>query len=237
MRTCVPQLELCDVHAGYGGIEVLHGVSLEAVAGEVVAVLGPNGAGKTTMLRVASGVLEPSAGELVVAGRDVTGFDAGDLARAGVCTVPEGRAVFPNLTVEENLLMATYSGLERSTVEDIAFGHFPELAPRRKQLAGSLSGGEQQMLALARVVSTRPAVLLVDELSMGLAPIIASKLFELIPAIAAEGVAVVIVEQFAEAALSIASRVAVLVGGRLALAGDPASVRSHLQDAYLGATA
>jgi branched-chain amino acid transport system ATP-binding protein len=232
--TLPPLLELRGVHAGYGGIEVLHGVDLRVDAGTVTAVLGPNGAGKTTLLRVASAMLAPSAGDLLVGDRVVTGVEPGALARAGICTVPEGRAVFPNLTVRENLWLVTCAGAKRSDVEMVAFGYFPRLGERRDELAGNLSGGEQQMLAMARALATRPGVVLLDELSMGLAPLVVEQLFAAVGRLAAEGVAVVLVEQFAAAALALADRAVIVENGRIRANGSPDAVRHQLRNAYLG---
>jgi len=228
-------LELRDVRAGYGAVEVLHGIDLVVAPGTVLAVLGPNGAGKTTLLRVASGELAPTAGDLLVGGRRLNGAAPSALARAGLCTIPEGRGVFPNLTVGENLWMATHRGVGRAAVEAIAFEHFPRLAERRAQLAGTLSGGEQQMLALARGVATRPAVLLLDELSMGLAPMVVQDLFEVVGRLAATGVAIVIVEQFADAVLELADRAVIVTQGRIAAEGDPAAIHRALASTYFGA--
>ena len=165
-------LELREVRAAYDGVTVLHGVDLSVAAGQVVALLGPNGAGKTTTLRVAAGVHPVQSGRLVLGGRDVTGIAPRDLARAGVCLIPEGRGVFPNLSVRDNLLMMTFTGHSREHIEEFAFTRFPALARYASRAAGTLSGGEQQMLALARGLATDPAVLLLDELSMGLAPLV-----------------------------------------------------------------
>ncbi len=170
IETEVPPLELVDVHAAYGGIEVLHGIDLAVAAGEVVALLGANGAGKSTAVKVCAGLLRPTAGSVRVAGHDVTGVPSNDLARIGVCTIPEGRGVFPNLTVRENLWMATQVTGDLAELEAAAYARFPRLGEKRTQLAGTLSGGEQQMLAMSRALVTDPAVLLLDELSMGLAP-------------------------------------------------------------------
>jgi len=173
-----PVLELASVRAGYGRIDVLHGVNLALAPGEVYALLGPNGAGKSTTLAVASGQIVPSSGSLMMCGRDVTGVTADALARAGVCLIPEGRGIFPNLTVIENLRMATFTGTHFAEVQDKVFTQFPRLRERRKQTAGTLSGGEQQMLAMGRALATNPAVLLIDELSMGLAPLIVEELYD-----------------------------------------------------------
>jgi len=230
-------LELREVRAGYDGISVLHGVDLSVAAGQVVALLGPNGAGKTTTLRVAAGVHPLRSGRLLLGGRDVTGARARDLARAGVCLIPEGRGVFPNLSVRDNLLMMTFTGRSRRQVEEIAYARFPDLARHASRAAGTLSGGEQQMLALARGLATDPAVLLLDELSMGLAPLVVGRLYEQVAAIAREGVAVLIVEQFAAAALGIADHAAVLVRGRVERRGRPDSVlRAELSALYLGSS-
>ena len=230
-------LELREVRAGYEGITVVHGIDLSVAAGQVVALLGPNGAGKTTTLRVAAGVHPPQAGRLLLAGRDVTGAAPRDLARAGVCLIPEGRGVFPNLSVRDNLLMMTFTGRTRREVEEIAFARFPDLARHASRQAGTLSGGEQQMLALARGLATDPAVLLLDELSMGLAPLVVSRLYEQVAEIARQGVAVLIVEQFAAAAFGIADHAAVLVRGRVERRGRPDDVlRAELSALYLGSS-
>lgn len=230
-----PLLELRKVRAGYDGIEVLHGIDIAVDAGSVLAVLGPNGAGKTTLMRVISGELLPTGGDLVVGGRRVNGASPAALARVGLCTVPEGRGVFPNLSVRENLWMMTHRGVSRSQVEEVAFSYFPQLAERREQLAGTMSGGEQQMLALARAMATRPAILLLDELSMGLAPLVVQDLFEAVGRLAATGVAIVIVEQFVDAALELADRAMIISQGRVASEGEPALIRDELRSAYFGA--
>jgi len=230
-------IELIDIRAGYDGIAVLHGVRLQVAAGRILALLGPNGAGKSTTLRVAAGALRPTSGTLVLGGRDVTGADPRDLARAGVCLIPEGRGVFPNLTVRDNLLMMTFTGRGRSEIEEIAYARFPVLGRRRTQAAGTLSGGEQQMLALARALATDPAVLLIDELSMGLAPVILTKLYEHVAEIARSGVAVLAVEQNASAILRIADDAAVLVRGRVERHGPADDIlRGELSALYLGSS-
>lgn len=230
-----PVLELRNVRAGYGRIEVLHGIDLTVPRGSVAALLGPNGAGKTTTLAVASGQLRPVSGEVILAGRKVTGADPADLVRAGMCTVPEGRGVFRSLTVRENLRMATYGGARPAEVEERAFGSFPRLGDRRSQLAGTLSGGEQQMLALARALVTDPSVLLLDELSMGLAPIIVEELYREVARLAGTGVSVLVVEQFARTVLEVADVAAIMQQGRITAVGTPAAIESELSDAYLGA--
>jgi branched-chain amino acid transport system ATP-binding protein len=232
--TPTPILELAAVRAGYGTIDVLHGIDVALMPGEVFALLGPNGAGKSTTLGVASGQIVPHSGSLFLCGRDVTGVSADTLARTGVCLIPEGRGIFPNLTVTENLRMATYSGVSAHDVFERAFTQFPRLAERRKQTAGTLSGGEQQMLSMARALATEPAVLLIDELSMGLAPIIVEELYEHVRRIAASGLSILIVEQFAHEILGVAHRAGIMLHGRLVHVGPPALIASELADAYLG---
>jgi branched-chain amino acid transport system ATP-binding protein len=229
-----PLVELRSVSAGYGTIEVLHGVDLVLEPGEVLAVLGPNGAGKTTMLSVLAGLHPLSGGDVLVAGRRVNGARGEDLARVGVCLVPEGRGVFPNLTVRENLRMATYTGRRLAEVEEVAYGRFPRLGERRRQLAGTLSGGEQQMLALARGLATDPAVLLLDELSMGLAPLVVEQLYEQVASLARSGVSVLVVEQFAGVVLGVAHRAAIMLHGAIAEVGPPSEIQTKLSSAYLG---
>jgi branched-chain amino acid transport system ATP-binding protein len=229
-------LELRNVKAGYDGITALHGVDLTVQAGQIVALLGPNGAGKTTLLKVAAGTHPITAGRLIIGGRDATGANPRDLARAGVCLIPEGRGIFPNLTVHDNLAMMTFTGRPQRTIEDITYTRFPNLAPKARQIAGTLSGGEQQMLALARGLATDPAILLLDELSMGLAPLIVAQLYEHVARIAQQGVAVLIVEQFANAVLGIAHHAAVLIRGTIAHQADPQHTRAQLAALYLGST-
>jgi len=232
-----PLLELRGVQAGYGGIDVLHCVDLRVPAGTVVALLGPNGAGKTTTLRVIAGQLDATGGDVVIAGRRVNGASPDELARAGLCLIPEGRGVFPNLTVRENLWMMSFGGRSRSEIEEVAYGRFPRLRERRTQTAGTLSGGEQQMLALARGLATDPALLILDELSIGLAPLIVEELYGRVAQVAAEGVAILVVEQFANIALGVASRAAVMMHGRVVHEGTPDEVASTLSQTYLGSGA
>ena len=229
-----PVLELRDLHAAYGRIEVLHGVDLVVPERSVVALLGPNGAGKTTTLRIASGQMRPTSGCVHVTGRHINGATADELARAGVCAIPEGRGIFPNLTVEENLRMVTFGGASLRAVEERSYTQFPKLKQRRKQVAGTMSGGEQQMLALARAVSNDPALLLLDEISMGLAPLIVAELYDLVAQIAQTGVAILLVEQFAQTALKVADYCAVMSQGRIRSFGQPADVEDELSSAYLG---
>jgi branched-chain amino acid transport system ATP-binding protein len=230
----VPLLELRGVKAAYGRIEVVHGIDLCVPAGTVVAILGPNGAGKSTTLKVACGLLEPTAGDVFIAGRRVNGIRPDALARAGMCLVPEGKGIFPNLTVRENLRMSTFTGRSLSQIEEIAYGRFPRLGERRSQLAGTMSGGEQQMLAMARGLATDPALLLLDELSMGLAPIIVEDLYEIVGQVAREGVSILVVEQFAQTVLGVADEAAIMVHGQIVALGPPSELAEELSQAYLG---
>ncbi len=233
----VPALEFHGIRAGYGEIEVLHGVDLTLPAGTVFALLGPNGAGKTTTLKAVSGRLPiRKGGTVVLQGVDITKRSAERRSRAGLCTIPEGRGVFPNLSVSENLQMWTFrGGVRRKDVEEQAFARFPILSQRRNQLAGTLSGGEQQMLAMSRALSTNPKVLLLDEISMGLAPLIVAELYEVVAGLAATGLSILVVEQSVRTALSVADRAAVMAHGRIVLTGTPDEVRSSVFDVYLGA--
>ena len=233
-----PALELVEVRAAYGRIEVLHGVSLAVTPGTVFALLGPNGAGKSTALKVVSGRVAPTSGCVHIAGTHVSGARPHKLARAGVCSIPEGRGIFPNLTVRENLRMMAYrGGVTADEVEARAYDRFPRLGERRVQVAGTLSGGEQQMLAMARAVSTNPLLLLLDEISMGLAPLIVAELYELVAQLASEGISILLVEQFARTALAIADQAAIMVGGRITRVGRPEDVTDEVSAAYLGSGA
>jgi branched-chain amino acid transport system ATP-binding protein len=230
-----PLLELRDVHAGYGPIEVLHGVGLRLDAGEVLAVLGPNGAGKSSTVRVVSGLLRPTHGRVLLAGRDVTGASADRLSRAGVCVVPEGRGVFPRLTVDDHLKLAAW-GDGAADARERVFDAFPVLGERRRQLAGTMSGGEQQMLALARAVARTPVLLVIDELSMGLAPLVVEQLYDHVRRIAAAGVSIVLVEQFVHEVLGVADQAVVMNQGRVARSGTPGALEADLASLYLAST-
>jgi branched-chain amino acid transport system ATP-binding protein len=231
-----PILELRGLRAAHGTIEVLHGIDLVVPEGGIFAVLGPNGAGKSTMLQVIAGLHPASGGTVLVAGREVARARADALARSGLCLIPEGRGIFPNLTVVENLRLITHLGAKVADIEQRAFAQFPKLAERRSQLAGTLSGGEQQMLALARAVASDPGLLLIDELSMGLAPKIVETLYGLVTEIAKSGVTVIAVEQFARTILGIASSAVVIITGRAVLTGKPHEVEDALSGLYLGET-
>ncbi|HET8929474.1 MAG TPA: ABC transporter ATP-binding protein [Acidimicrobiales bacterium] len=232
----VPLLELCGVRASYGRIEALHGVDLVLPAGSVLALLGPNGAGKSTTLKVLGGLVPATRGCVHLAGRHINGTAPHELARAGVAMIPEGRGVFPRLTVHENLRMASHTGMDTATIEERAYERFPRLGERRRQLAGTMSGGEQQMLALARGLASDPAVLVLDELSMGLAPLIVAELYELVAQVAATGVSILVVEQFARTVLGVADLAAIMVGGRITAEGRPSEIEAELASAYLGDT-
>ncbi|NGY59955.1 ABC transporter ATP-binding protein [Lentzea sp. NEAU-D13] len=210
-------IDLSDVHAGYGRIEVLRGVSLNVPRGTVTALLGPNGAGKSTLVKVLSGQLRATAGHVHLGGVHVNDAPPDELARAGLCTIPEGRAIFPNLTVAENLRLMRGDA-------DLVYARFPKLKARHRQLAGSMSGGEQQMLAFSRALITDPAVVVIDELSMGLAPVIVAELYEVVKELAAGGVTMLIVEQFAETASAVADQVVVMTHGEISEDNDLASV-------------
>ena len=228
-------LELRNVCAGYGTGRVLQDVNLVVPDGAVVALLGPNGAGKTTLLKVMSGLLHPSSGRVLLDGVDVTGASPYELARAGICHVPEGRGIFPTLSVEDNLRLQAPRSVDRRAV-DLAAAVFPRLAQRRRQLAGTMSGGEQQMLALSRAYVAEPATVLLDEVSMGLAPLIVDEIFEYLRRLATEGISLLVVEQYVARALDLADYVYILNRGRIRFAGEPAEVGDQtVLESYLGA--
>ncbi len=233
----VPILELIDLHAAYGRIEVLRGVDLLVPRGAVMALLGANGAGKTTLLRVISGLMPSTAGHIHLGGLHVNGANPDSLTRSGLTMVPEGRGIFPNLTVEENLWLSSYSGQPVDKILTEAYARFPRLKERRRQLAGSMSGGEQQMLSLARSLASEPALLLLDELSMGLAPLIVESLYDSVAEIAETGVSIVVVEQFASSALRVSDYAAVMQGGRVVQTGEPGEIEARLNELYFGGAA
>ena len=233
-----------DLHAGYGLSEVLDGVSLEVKQGTVVALIGANGAGKTTTMRVISGLLAPSTGEVRLDGRPVQGLGAAGIVRLGLAHSPEGRKVFAPLSTEDNLLLGAFRrlprffGYRRRAAQDLdrVYALFPKLAARRAQLAGTLSGGEQQMLAIGRALMARPKVMLLDEPSMGLAPVIVQEVFETVRRLKGEGMTMLLVEQFARTALEVADRAYVMERGRIVIEGTPAELRrdERVLAAYLG---
>jgi ABC-type branched-subunit amino acid transport system ATPase component/branched-subunit amino acid ABC-type transport system permease component len=231
-RPVVVQLD--GVSAGYGGIDVLQDISLTVRAGEVCAVLGPNGAGKSTALKVMSGQLAITKGTASINGKTIAGVATERLVRGGLCVVPEGRGIFPNLTVTENLKMASFSGASYADILEKSFAQFPRLAERRNQLAGKLSGGEQQMVSMARAIAVNPSVLLVDELSMGLAPKVVEELYEVLAGIASQGLTILVVEQFAAEVLKVADSGALLINGRITYHGAPDVVGDMISSAYLG---
>jgi branched-chain amino acid transport system ATP-binding protein len=233
----IPILEVCGLRAAYGRIEVLRGVDLAVPKGAVVALLGPNGAGKSTLLKVISGQMAPTDGHIHLAGVSVQDADPEKLARLGLCTIPEGRSVFPNLTVEENLTLVSYAGVPAEAVLETAFAYFPKLLQRRKQLAGTMSGGEQQMLALSRALASDPALLLLDELSMGLAPLIVEELYDTVAQIAETGVSILCIEQFARTALRVSDYAAVMTGGRIVATGEPDEINQTMSEVILGGAA
>lgn len=232
-----PILRLDDVDASYGHVEALSGVSFELQSGSVLALLGANGAGKSTTVRVISGLLKPVRGRVFVAGTDVTGASPERLAAAGVCVVPEGRGVFPRLSVEEHLRLAAPNRRGADALLEAAFAQFPRLGERRKQLAGTLSGGERQMLALARAVATNPPLLIIDELSLGLAPLIVAKLYEQVRMLADRGLSILVVEQFAHDVLEVADSAVVLQHGQVARIGAPREIADELAEIYLASSA
>ncbi len=236
MSRCL--LEIRDLEVGYGQTLALQGLSLDVPEGEITTVLGANGAGKTTLLRTISGLLRPRRGAVTFDGEDVVGLAPHRIVALGVLHVPEGRGVLGELTVEENLRLGTYLRGMRTARQDFerVFELFPVLRARRRQLALTLSGGEQQMLSIARALMGRPRLLLIDEMSMGLAPRLVSELFRLMRQIHAEGTTMLIVEQNAHQVLKLASRVYILANGRLAFGGDVGELRARddLLTAYLG---
>jgi branched-chain amino acid transport system ATP-binding protein len=236
-------LKIDELHAGYGSTDVLHGISLEVPKGKVVSLIGSNGAGKTTTMRAISGMIKPKAGAVLLNGHDVTSLDSHRIARRGLAHSPEGRRVFPTLSVTDNLLLGAFPRFTGSRPRgDIqadlerAMELFQRLKERRNQLAGTLSGGEQQMLAMARAVMLNPDVVLLDEPSMGLAPILVEEVFRIIQRLKEEGVTMLLVEQFAAAALNVSDYAYVLESGRIAVHG-PAEKLKHdpaVRAAYLG---
>jgi branched-chain amino acid transport system ATP-binding protein len=211
-------LELRNITAGYGDTTVLRDVSVTVPDSSVVALLGPNGAGKTTTLRVASGLVRPRRGEVVLDGAEVSRLGPYRRVARGLCHIPEGRGIFPSLTVRENLILDSARGREREAIEK-AIQTFPVLGIRQRQVAGTLSGGEQQMLALVRAYISKPKIVLVDEASLGLAPLVVDSIFEFLEQLAADGVALLLVEQYVSRALELASTVYVLSQGSIVYSG------------------
>jgi branched-chain amino acid transport system ATP-binding protein len=232
-------LEVNDIHTYYGNIHALKGISLEVNEGEIVTLIGANGAGKTTTLRTISGLLKPREGSIKMNGENLAKFPAHELAFKGIAMVPEGRGVFAKLTVDENLEMGAYSRSDKSAIaqdKEMVFTLFPRLKERHKQSAGTLSGGEQQMLATGRALMARPKLMLMDEPSMGLAPILVEGIFDTIKKINKEGTTILLVEQNALMALSVANRGYVLQTGTIVLHDTAANLANNemVQKSYLG---
>jgi branched-chain amino acid transport system ATP-binding protein len=235
----MPMLEVSDIHTYYGNIHALKGASLIVEKGEIVTLIGGNGAGKTTTLRTINGLIKPRQGKILLDGEDLASFKAHQIVYKGVAMVPEGRGIFARLTVAENLDLGAYSLTDKSTIPvdlEQVFTVFPRLKERRKQVAGTLSGGEQQMLAIGRALMAHPRLLLLDEPSMGLAPILVENIFETIQSINKTGTTVLLVEQNALMALSIAHRGYVLQTGQIVLqdTADNLQKNEMVQKAYLG---
>ena len=236
-------LKISNLHAGYGKIEVLRGINLEVPKGRVVTLIGSNGAGKTTTMRAISGMIAPSAGSITLGTNEIAGRESYDIAKLGLAHSPEGRRVFATMTVNDNLLLGAFPRFTGSRPKgDInadlekAMEYFPRLKERRLQLAGTLSGGEQQMLAMARAMMMNPEVVLLDEPSMGLAPILVEEVFRIIARWRKEGVTMLLVEQFAAAALNVADYGYVLENGRIAVHGPADKLKNDpaVKAAYLG---
>ena len=231
-------LDVQDIHTYYGNIHALKGVSFQVDSGEIIALIGANGAGKTTTLRTISGLMAPREGSVRYDGQDISSTRADLLVSKGISMVPEGRGVFAKLTVEENLDMGAYTRRDPGVKDDLerVYTLFERLAERKKQLAGTMSGGEQQMLAIARALMARPRLLLLDEPSMGLAPVLVDGVFETIEQIKDEGVTILLVEQNAHMALQIADRGYVLQSGEVAISDSAANLRENetVQKTYLG---
>ncbi len=234
-------LEVRDVVTTYGMIQALKGVSLAARGGEITCILGPNGAGKTTLLYTIAGILSPRSGSITFEGRELAGLPAHHIVGAGIALAPENRLVFPHMTVKENLLAGAYGrlGRDRAAVQadlERMFSRFPILSERAGQAAGTLSGGEQQMLAVGRALMARPRLLMMDEPSLGLAPMIVEQIFEIVSGLNREGITVLLVEQNARLALAIAHRAYLLEQGKVAFQGTAAEVAANeaISRAYLG---
>ncbi len=232
-------LDVRDLQVGYGGIHAVKGIDFHIGQGELVALIGSNGAGKTTTLKALAGLIAPAGGEIHYDGSVLNAVPAHQRVSMGIALVPEGRGVFARLTVAENLLMGAYSRCDQAEInEDLArmYALFPRLVERRDQLAGTLSGGEQQMLAMARALMSRPRLLMLDEPSMGLAPLMVKKIFETIREVAAQGMSILLVEQNARLALQVSSRGYVMEGGSITLSGASADLLGSdaVQRAYLG---
>lgn len=232
-------LKVDNINVYYGAIHALKGISVEVNQGEIVTLIGANGAGKSTTLRTISGLLKPKNGQIIFEGQNIAGTAAQNIVKLGISQVPEGRRVFAHMSVLENLELGAYLRSDNKEIKadmDIVFGRFPRLAERRSQLAGTLSGGEQQMLAMGRALMSRPRILLLDEPSMGLAPLLVKEIFSIIKDINETGTTILLVEQNAHMALSIANKAYVLETGRIILSGDAKELAEseEIRKAYLG---
>lgn len=232
-------LEIKDLYVSYGMMEVLHGISVDVQDKELVSIIGPNGAGKTTLIKTIMGLVKPTSGQILYNGEDITNIPAHKRASMGIGYVPEGRRVFGKLTVEENLQMGAYELKDKAQIAkniEMVYGIFPRLGERAKQLASTMSGGEQQMLAIARALMLNPKMLLIDEVSMGLMPIMVNTCFDVIKQLNDEGITVLVVEQNANKALKIADRGYVLETGNIVLSDTAENMRKDdtVQKAYLG---
>ena len=232
-------LKIDNIHVYYGAIHALKGVSLEVHKGEIVTLIGANGAGKSTTLRTVSGLLAPKSGSISFLGENIAGMPAHEIVKHGISQVPEGRRIFAEMSVQENLEMGAFTRKDKAGVEkdfEIVYNRFPRLKERRKQQAGTLSGGEQQMLAMGRALMSRPKLLLLDEPSMGLAPLLIKEIFSIIEDINREGTTILLVEQNANMALSIAHRAYVMETGRITLQGAAKELAASedVRKAYLG---
>lgn len=235
----MPMLEINDINVYYGAIHAIKGISLTVNEGEIVTLIGANGAGKSTTLRTISGLLKPRTGSINFLGKDIAGMPAHQIVREGISQVPEGRRIFAEMTVLENLELGAFTRSDKDGVAQdlkMVFGRFPRLEERISQLAGTLSGGEQQMLAMGRALMSRPKLLLLDEPSMGLAPLLIREIFSIIADIHKAGTTVLLVEQNANMALSIANRAYVLETGRITISGDAKKLAASedIRKAYLG---
>ncbi|MGB2953299.1 MAG: ABC transporter ATP-binding protein [Gaiellaceae bacterium] len=234
-------LDVQDIHTFYGSIEALKGISIDVLEGEIVTLIGANGAGKSTMLRSINGLNHPKEGRIVFEGKDITNTPPHDVVKRGVSQAPEGRRLFPRMSVLENLEMGAFQRTDRGAIRedrDRVFTLFPRLAERKNQKAGTMSGGEQQMCAIGRALMARPKLLLLDEPSMGLAPIFVEKIFEIVKEINEQGTTILLVEQNALMALDVASRGYVLETGHVALADEASKLRENedVRKTYLGET-
>lgn len=232
-------LEIKDLEVHYGVIKAIKGVSFNVEEGEVIALIGANGAGKTTILHTITGLLKPSAGSVFFNGNDITKTAAHNIVRMGMAHVPEGRRVFANLSVLQNLKLGAYTRKDKAEIDknlEMVFGRFPRLKERQNQVSGTLSGGEQQMLAMGRALMSNPRIILMDEPSMGLSPIFVNEIFDIIKAVKADGTTVLLVEQNAKKALSIADRAYVLETGNIVLSGKASDLLNNddIKKAYLG---